>query len=62
MFSCCFIGRFPDFLLSLMGVADFMRLSVKKAAHVGIGECGVAGNPGARHPLGWPVNLIALCP
>jgi hypothetical protein len=47
MFSCCFIGRFPDFLLGWMGVAEFMRLSVKKAAHVGIGECRVAGNPGA---------------
>jgi hypothetical protein len=60
MFSCSFIGRFPDFLPGFMAVANFMRLSVKKAAHVGIGECRVAGNP-ARHPLGWPVNLIALC-
>jgi hypothetical protein len=50
----------PGFPAGFDGSANFMRLSIKKAALAGIGECRVAGNP-ARHPLGWPVNLIALC-
>jgi hypothetical protein len=55
-----FLRTVPGFPAGFDGIANFMRLSAKKAAHVGIGECRVAGNP-ARHPLGWPVNLIALC-
>jgi hypothetical protein len=37
----------PDFLLRLVALANFMRLSLLKAAHVGVGECNVTGNPGA---------------
>jgi hypothetical protein len=37
----------PDFLLRLVAAANFMRLSLTKAAHVDVGECRVAGNPGA---------------
>jgi hypothetical protein len=36
----------PDFLLSLMTPVNFMRLSLLKAAHVGVGESHEAGNPG----------------
>jgi hypothetical protein len=36
----------PDFLLRLEALANFMRLSLLKAAHVVAGECRVAGNPG----------------
>jgi hypothetical protein len=36
----------PDFLLRLVVLANFMRLSLLKAAHVAAGECRVAGNPG----------------
>jgi hypothetical protein len=35
----------PDFLLILVALANFMRLSLMKAAHVDLGECSVAGNP-----------------
>jgi hypothetical protein len=38
--------RYPGFLLSLGAFADFMRLSLLKAAHAGVGECSVTGNPG----------------
>ena len=34
-------------LSSLEPLASFMRLSLPKAAHTGVGECRVAGNPGA---------------
>ena len=37
----------PDFLLRLVALANFMRLSLLKAANVAAGECCVAGNPGA---------------
>ena len=37
----------PDFLLGLVALANFMRLSLRKAARVGAGEGRVAGNPGA---------------
>ena len=40
----------PDFLLRSVALASFMRLSLLKAAHVGAGECRVAGNPGALRP------------
>jgi hypothetical protein len=33
--------------LRLVALANFMRLSLTKAAHVDVGECSVAGNPGA---------------
>ena len=36
----------PDFLLRLVALAGFMRLSSLKAAHVVVGKCRVAGNPG----------------
>ena len=36
----------PDFLLSLMTPVSFMRLSLLKAAHVGVAESHEAGNPG----------------
>jgi hypothetical protein len=31
----------------LEALANFMRLSLLKTAHAGVGECRVAGNPGA---------------
>jgi hypothetical protein len=37
----------PDFLSRLVALANFMRLSLLKAAHVAAGEYRVAGNPGA---------------
>jgi hypothetical protein len=37
----------PDFLLRLVALANFMRLSLLKAAHVAAGECRAAGNPGS---------------
>jgi hypothetical protein len=37
----------PDFLSSLVALANFMRLSLLKAAHAGVGECSITGNPGA---------------
>jgi hypothetical protein len=39
-------GLPPDFLSSLVALTNLMRLSLLKAAHVGVGECHVAGNPG----------------
>jgi hypothetical protein len=36
----------PDFLLRLVALANFMRLSILKAAHVDPGYCRVAGNSG----------------
>jgi hypothetical protein len=41
-----FVGLRPDFLLSLVALANLMRLSLLKAAHVDVGECHIAGNPG----------------
>jgi hypothetical protein len=38
--------RYPDFLSRLVALANFMRLSLLKAAHVDAGERRVAGNPG----------------
>jgi hypothetical protein len=40
------VGLRPDFLLSLLALANHMRLSLLKAAGVAVGECRVAGNPG----------------
>jgi len=40
----------PDFLLILAALANFMRLSLTKAAHVDVGECCVAENPGTLRP------------
>jgi hypothetical protein len=37
----------PDFLSRLVALANFMRLSILKAAHAGVAECSVTGNPGA---------------
>jgi hypothetical protein len=39
-------GLPPDFVWSLVALARLMRLSLLKAAHVDIGQCHVAGNPG----------------
>jgi hypothetical protein len=36
----------PDFLLRLVALTNFMRLSLLKAAHVDVGESCEAGNPG----------------
>jgi hypothetical protein len=36
----------PDFLSRLVASSNFMRLSLRKAANVVVGECHVAGNPG----------------
>jgi hypothetical protein len=36
----------PDFLLRLVALASFMRLSLTESAHVDVGEGRVAGNPG----------------
>ena len=36
----------PDFLLMLVASANFMRLSLTKAARVDVGQSCVAGNPG----------------
>ena len=49
---------FPDFLWRLLALADFMRLSLLKAAHVVVGECRVAGNPG-RPPFSAHVRSTA---
>jgi hypothetical protein len=40
-----FLSPTPDFLSNLVALANFMRLSLLKAAHVVAGECHVAGNP-----------------
>src|SRR5271154_1196392 len=37
----------PDFLWNLVALANFMRLSLLKAAHAAVGECPIAGNPGS---------------
>src|ERR1700733_13584554 len=39
-------GLPPDFLWSLVALANLMRLSLLKAAHAAVGECRVAGNRG----------------
>jgi hypothetical protein len=39
-------GAAPDFLSRLVALANFLRLSLLKAAHVEVGERSVAGNPG----------------
>jgi hypothetical protein len=39
-------GLRPDFLWGLVALANLMRLSLLKAAHVAVGECPVAGNRG----------------
>jgi hypothetical protein len=36
----------PDFLSNLVALANFMRLSLPKAADVAAGQCRVAGKPG----------------
>jgi hypothetical protein len=45
-FAKSYGGLPPDFLWSLVALANFMRLSLLKAAHAAVGECHVAGNPG----------------
>ena len=37
----------PDFLSNLVALANFMRLSLLKAAPAAVGEYRVTGNPGA---------------
>jgi hypothetical protein len=37
----------PDFLSNFVASANFMRLSLLKAALAAVGECRVAGNPGS---------------
>ena len=37
----------PDFLLRLVALAKFLRLSLKKAAYAAVVEGRVAGNPGS---------------
>jgi len=37
----------PDFLLRLVALAKFLRLSLKKAAYAAVVEGCVAGNPGS---------------
>jgi hypothetical protein len=44
----------PDFLSKLVALANFMRLSLLKAARVADGECCVAGNPGTLRSHGKP--------
>jgi hypothetical protein len=44
----------PDFLSRLKALANVMRLSLLKAAHAGVGECRVAGNPGTLRFHGKP--------
>jgi hypothetical protein len=36
----------PDFLSSLVALANFMRLSLLKAAYAGVGECSETGKSG----------------
>jgi hypothetical protein len=45
-FAKSYGGLPPDFLLSLVALSSLMRLSLLKAAHVDVGECHEAGNPG----------------
>jgi hypothetical protein len=42
----------PNFLLRLVALANFMRLSLGKAARVGAGEGLAAGNPGSLRSHG----------
>jgi hypothetical protein len=44
----------PDFLSRFVALANFMRLSLRKAAHVDAGEGRVAGNPGPLRSHGKP--------
>jgi hypothetical protein len=44
----------PDFLLRPVALASFMRLSLRKAANVDVGEDRVAGNPGTLRSHGKP--------
>ena len=37
----------PDFLSSLVALANFMRLSLRKAAYVAVVGCRDVGNPGS---------------
>jgi hypothetical protein len=41
----------PDFLSNSLALANFMRLSLLKVAHVVVGECRVTGNPGSGEPV-----------
>jgi hypothetical protein len=48
--------RTPDFLLSLLALANFMRLSLMKAAHAGVGgapcrKSGYLGRKDGAQPL-----------
>ena len=36
----------PNFLSRLVALTDIMRLSLRKAANVAVGECRLAENPG----------------
>jgi hypothetical protein len=38
-----------DFLSNLMALANFMRLSLRKAARAIVGERRIAGNPGTEY-------------
>jgi hypothetical protein len=40
------VGLPPDFLSSLLALANLMRLFLLKAAHAVLDDCHVAGNPG----------------
>jgi hypothetical protein len=40
----------PDFMSNLVALATFLRLSLRKAAHVAMGECRVVGKL-ARMPV-----------
>src|ERR1700722_17539138 len=44
----------PDFLLNLMALMHFMRLSVTERRTRGLVQCCVAGNPGTLRS-GWPL-------
>jgi hypothetical protein len=47
----------PDFLSDSVALANFMPLSLRKAAHVAVGECRVVGNQGSP---GFPVGLCGV--
>jgi hypothetical protein len=51
--------RTPDFLSSLLALANFMRLSSMKAAHAGVGgaPCKKSGYQGRKR---WRSPMIAL--
>ena len=38
--------RYPGFPVEVGGVGEFHAAFLLKAAHVGVGECRVVGNPG----------------